>query len=177
MRTIAVWVVLFLTVSVVPNDFPGTDNNNGIVITKKDDACFSLSHWTVGVYFNLYTIVHSCEILHKSVAAVQDLPLVKNAFKYKTRFVTSINRIKVATEKYCIEVDYFKQLLPRREKRAWIDLGGTVLQKVFGTAVNSDVTLLKSKLNQVKTLQNQILIDAKKNVIFSAHANVLAQWF
>ena len=62
---------------------------------------------------------------------------------------------------------YFQQILPRRNRRrGLLNLGGAVLQTLFGVATNSDIHLLHDNLNELQSSTSDIVHSLSSQVIY-----------
>ena len=66
-----------------------------------------------------------------------------------------------------LKLHYFQQILPRRDRRrGLINLGGSVLQTLFGVATNSDIHLLHDTLNELQSSTSDIVHSLSSQVTY-----------
>jgi hypothetical protein len=111
---------------------------------KSLSVCFTNEHWTAIVHISLAPYVEAVKILQHDLIEFQNYPHFTAQFSELTRIQAAVNT--VATKLKALAA-----LLPKaNRRRALIQVGGSILKFVLGTALDSDVTDLQSRLDAVQ---------------------------
>ena len=107
---------------------------------KERDIFLSSNSWYVALDLDTNVYEEAVSTIRAAVLLIE---------KHRTEFtlVSELKQIEMTLDTLELKLHYFQQILPRRDRRrGLINLGGSVLQTLFGVATNSDIHLLHDTL-------------------------------
>jgi hypothetical protein len=128
-----------------------TPVNHSVVFVKESEGFFTSGYWTVVIHIPLSPYIEAVETLQYDLTELQKFSQFPTVF-------AEINRVKAAVNLVASKLSNIKVLLPTSSKRrGLINAGGSILKFLLGTALDSDVTDLQSKLDAIQHKQSDVI--------------------
>jgi hypothetical protein len=123
---------------------------------KECDVALTSDTWSVVVHFNLTPYDQAIATLHEDLKGIYDI--TRHSWQFD-----EVQRVQTFLDSLEGKLTNLKQFfLPKPgKKRGWINLGGRLLQVLFGTATTADLEGLHSTVNPLS--KNQELISHSFN--------------
>jgi prefoldin subunit 5 len=159
-------------------EFTNTPINHSVIFVKQMNAYFTNDHWTAVVHISLSPYVEAVEILQHELKEFQNYP-------HFTAHFTELTRVQAAVSAVDTKLKALSALLPKADRRrALIGVGGNVFKFVLGTALESDVTDLQTRLETVQnkqgevnhSLNNQISVFKTLDTLVKVDHSLIANW-
>jgi hypothetical protein len=127
---------------------------------KECDVALTSDTWNVVVHFNLTPYDQAIAILHEDLKGIYDITRPSWQFD-------EVQRVESVLDSLEGKLFNLKQFLPNLgKKRCWINLGGRLLQVLFGTATTADLEGLHSTVNSLTKNQELISHSLNQKVLF-----------
>ncbi len=126
-----------------------TPVHDGLLITTHEDVRIRTADWTILV------VIHKPPMTSAVGQAVHDLYQV--IYPYRE---SNVSREMVRSWLYRLDMlknpSFIRQSAPGQKRRSLIDFGGTILNKLFGTATEEEINQIKTQL--ARTQQRQQIL-------------------
>jgi len=142
--------------------------NHSVLFLKDRDIVLSSDAWHVALNLNIsiYEDVLSC--------IKSDLDVVFRHQKDSTT-LSELRQVETLLDNLESKLGHFKQLFPKVEpKRSLLNLGGTVLRTLFGTATMTDLHRLHEALGELQDKNSEVAHSLSKQVTFIRNLNTVA---
>ena len=125
--------------------------NRSVVFVKVADAAFTGDYWKVVVHFQLTPYEKAIEIVKTDLAAVTELA-------HPTPLIDEVHQVQTVVNSLESTLTNLKRYLPRAErKRGLLNVGGSFLKVLFGTATVTDVADLHSTVDSLSQKQGEVV--------------------
>ena len=89
--------------------------------------------------------------------------------------LSELRQVETLLDNLESKLGQFKQLFPKKEpKRSLMNLGGTVLRTLFGTATMTDLHRLHEALGELQDKNSEVAHSLSKQVTFIRNLNTVA---
>ncbi|KAG8244431.1 hypothetical protein J6590_022347 [Homalodisca vitripennis] len=152
--------------------------HRGVVFEKEGDVLLTDSHWTIVLQYNLTEVEEENQKLSSLLTRVkgqydklfQDLLSLNVSMHSPVRELEAGFRYEYVSLQQLV-ADYVTQtsdlvsLLPStRQRRGLIDVGGQVLNFLFGTVTDSDLEFTNNRINEIENLSDDLFHDTKDQI-------------
>jgi len=132
-------------------DIINTPLNQSVIFIKEADVTFTSDYWKVAISFKLAPYEKAIEILHADLTPVIELA-------HHTPLIDEVHQIQSAVKSLEGKLSSLKQFLPRAErKRGLMNIGGTFLKVLFGTATTTDLADLHATVDTLSHKQGEVI--------------------
>jgi len=148
--SIEILIVTGCLLSIATAD-PSVQPLNGSVVFLKETDIFLTDSWRIAIEIDLNPYEEAISTIRADLLAEEQR---RKDFTF-TSELQSIETLLTALES---KLHSFKQILPKLDRRrGLLNLGGTTLKALFGTAVVSDVTQLHDLFDELQSNQQNIV--------------------
>ena len=125
--------------------------NRSVVFIKVADAAFTSDYWKVVLHFQLTPYEKAIEIVKADLAAVTELA-------HPTPLIDEVHQVQTVVNSLENTLTNLKRYLPRADrKRGLLNVGGSFLKVLFGTATVTDVADLHSTVDALSQKQGEVV--------------------
>jgi len=142
--------------------------NHSVLFLKDRDIVLSSDAWHVALNLNISTY----EDVLSSIKS--DLSVI---LMHQEEFtpLSELRQVETLLDNLESKLGQFKQLFPKKEpKRSLMNLGGTVLRTLFGTATMTDLHRLHEALGELQDKNSEVAHSLSKQVTFIRNLNTVA---
>ena len=132
-------------------DVTNTDPNKSVVFIKVADAVLTNDFWKVAVNFQLTPYEKAIEIVKADLAAVTDLP-------HPTPLIEDVHQVQTFVNTLESTMTNLKRYLPEANgKRGFLNMRGSFLKVLFGTATVTDLADLHFTVDSMNQKQGDVV--------------------
>jgi len=125
--------------------------NRSVVFIKVADAAFTSDYWKVVLHFQLTPYEKAIEIVKADLAAVTELA-------HPTPLIDEVHQVQTVLNSLENTLTNLKRYLPRADrKRGLLNVGGSFLKVLFGTATVTDLADLHSTVDSLSQKQGEVV--------------------
>jgi len=125
--------------------------NQSVVFIKVADAALNGDYWKVVLNFQLTPYEKAIEIVKADFAAVTDLA-------HPTPLIDEVHQVQTVVNTLENTLTNLKRYLPRADrKRSLLNVGGSFLKDLFGTATVTDLADLHSTVDALSQKQFEVV--------------------
>jgi hypothetical protein len=143
--------------------------NHSVAFSKERDIIISSDAWRVAINLDTNTYEEAISTIRT------DLRLIEGQ---KTEFTPVLELKQIASLLDALEMKLhdFQQILPRRDRRrGLINVGGTILKSLFGTATVNDLHELHNTLDILQTSTSDIVHSLTNHVTYIKKLDTMAR--
>ena len=132
--------------------------NQSVIFLKQGDLVLTSDTWTVLIQYDLNPYDEALAVLHEELNEIHNVTRPSLQFE-------EVQRIQLVLQSLENQLISLKQFLPRPgRKRGLLDLGGNLLQLLFGTATVADLNGLHAAVNTLSKDQERIIHSVNQQV-------------
>jgi len=118
---------------------------------KETDIVLTNHAWRIAIQVNTSTY-------HDVISTVREDLLLVERYKQKFTPTSELRHIETLLQQFELKLDRFHQILPRLDRRrGLVNIGGSILKSLFGTATISDIIQLHDTLDKLQTQNSDIV--------------------
>ena len=140
-----------LLICVCGAEIINTPINNSVIFIKKADIVLTNDNWKVVVHFKLTPFERAIEIL---LADMEDVEVVT----HRTSLIDEVLQAQTAVNSLESKLINLKRFLPKPERRrGLLNVGGSILKLIFGTAIVAELANLHTTVDDLKQKQGEVV--------------------
>ena len=125
--------------------------NSCVIFVKETDIVLTNHAWRIAIQVNTSTY-------HDVISTVREDLLLVERYKQKFTPTSELRHIETLLQQFELKLDRFHQILPRLDRRrGLVNIGGSILKSLFGTATISDIIQLHDTLDKLQTQNSDIV--------------------
>ena len=125
--------------------------NNSVLFLKEADIFLSRDYWRIAVDRDISGY-------YETVSTIKTNLLIVEQQRQEFTSVAELQQIDLFLQTLEYKLQTFNQLLPRLDRRrGLVNLGGTIIKTLFGTATVTDVHKLHDVITEMKSRNSDIV--------------------
>jgi len=159
-------------------DIVNTPMNKSVIFIKEGDITLTNDYWKVAINFRLAPYEKAIEILQDDLAVVIELA-------HPTPLIDEVHQVQTAVNSLECKLTSLKQFVPKAErKRGLINVGGSLLKILFGTATSADLadhhatvdTLSRKQGEEIHAVNQQLTYFKQMESTVKIDHDAIANW-
>ena len=125
--------------------------NQSVIILKERDVILCAGSWQIAIDVTLMPFEDALTIIKGDLLEIRE-------HKQEFTSISELSQIETLLATLESKLLAFKQILPKLDlRRGLLNIGGSLLKALFGTAVILDVTSLRDTLDELQSDQKEIV--------------------